>query len=85
MLHDLLTCLEAMQVQTSKAARQEADQLKTQLTEINSNLKSTVEQLDKERTAGESSGVLQLSQQQSLYCKDVSIHDAKEVLWHVCS
>lgn len=34
------------------AAKQEAAQLKTQLSEINSSLKSTSEQLDKEKSAG---------------------------------
>jgi len=41
------------QVQVSKAARKEAGQLKTQLTEISSNLKATVEELNKEKSSGE--------------------------------
>lgn len=41
------------QVQVSKAARKEAGQLKTQLTEISSNLKATVQELDKEKSSGE--------------------------------
>ena len=41
-----------LQVLTSTAARQEAEQLKTQLSEINSSLASANEQLSKERTSG---------------------------------
>lgn len=41
------------QVQVSKAARKEAGQLKTQLTEISSNLKATVQELNKEKSSGE--------------------------------
>ena len=46
--------LGLLQIQTSKAAQQEADQLKTQLSDISANLKSTAEQLDQERAAGSS-------------------------------
>ena len=49
-------CFESsvwLQIQTSQAARQEADQLQAQLTEITSNLKSTAEQLDSERHTGD--------------------------------
>ncbi len=45
------------QVQVSKAARKEAGQLKTQLTEISSNLKATVEELDKEKSSGKTNQV----------------------------
>lgn len=41
-----------VQVQTSKAARQEADQLKSQLKEINSNLRDTAKELEKEKSSG---------------------------------
>lgn len=49
-------CFESsvwLQIQTSQAARQEADQLQAQLTEITSNLKSIAEQLDSERHTGD--------------------------------
>lgn len=42
-----------MQVQTSKAARQEADQLTSQLKEINSNLRDTAKELEKEKSSGD--------------------------------
>ena len=41
-----------MQVQTSKAARQEADQLMSQLKQINSNLRDTAKELEKEKSSG---------------------------------
>ena len=44
------------QVQTSQAVKQEADQLKTQLTEISSSLESTMQELNKERSTGEARG-----------------------------
>ena len=45
--------LVLVQVQTSKAARQEATQLSVQLSDISASLKSTTQQLDTEKTKGE--------------------------------
>ena len=47
-----LTFADLLQVVTNTTARQEAEQLKTQLSEINSSLASANEQLSKERTSG---------------------------------
>ena len=56
-----------VQVQTSKAAREEATQLSAQLSEVSANLTSVTQQLDTEKTSGRTAHSLVLANVSALF------------------